>query len=112
MFDSTTLLVDAEATKALRDAERKSRLKRGKPFDQFVTEFVTPEPPAYLPYYGSWDDPKVIYGTSAGKRIKMDADNITSMFMPNPKDEKIKGLERQLASVKAELEACRSQAKK
>jgi acetone carboxylase, alpha subunit len=33
VFDSTTLLVDAEATKALRDAERKSRLKRGKPFD-------------------------------------------------------------------------------
>jgi hypothetical protein len=112
VFDSTTLLVDEAATKQLRADERKSRLKRGKPFDQFVSEFVTPEPPEHLPYYGSWDDPKVIYGTSSGKRIKMDADNIQSMFMPNPKDEKIKGLEKQLASVKAELEACRSEAKK
>jgi hypothetical protein len=112
VFDSNTLLVDAEATKAARDAERKSRLKRGKPFDQFVKDFVTPEPPEYLPYYGSWDDPTVIYGTSAGKRIKMKGTEIQSMFMPNPKDEKIKGLEKQLAAVKAELEACRSEAKK
>jgi hypothetical protein len=42
----------------------------------------------------------------------MDADNIASMFMPNPKDEKIKALEKQLSSVKAELEACRSESRK
>ena len=108
MYDTTTLLVDEEATKAARAAERKSRLKRGKPFDVFEKEFVTPEPPEHLPYYGSWDDPKVIYGTSMGKRIKMPSDKIQSMFMPNPKDMKIAALEEQLSAVKAELEACRS----
>lgn len=107
VFDPRTLIVDVEATDAARAAERKSRLARGKPFDQFVAEFVTPEPPEHLPYYGSWDDPAVIYGTSAGKRVKMPADQIQSMFMPNPKDVKIGKLEAEVANLKAELEECR-----
>ena len=110
VFDSTTLLIDEAATKAARDAERKSRLKRGKPFDQFVAEFVKPEPPEHIPYYGSWDDPTVIYGTSQGKRIKMPANEIQSMFMPNPKDVKIASLEKQLGEVQAKLDACLSKA--
>jgi N-methylhydantoinase B/oxoprolinase/acetone carboxylase alpha subunit len=108
VFDSTTLLVDEEATQQLRADERKSRLKRGKPFDQFAQEFVTPEPPAHLPYYGSWDDPTVIYGTNNGKRITMKAAEMQSMFMPNPRDVKIAKLEEDLASARAELEACRN----
>ena len=100
VFDSKTLLVDEQATRAARDAERCSRLARGKPFDEFVGEFVTPEPPPDLPYYGSWDDPKVIYGTSNGKRIKMAADDIQSMFMPNPKDVRIAELEAEVAALK------------
>ena len=74
----------------------------------FAAEFVTPEPPEHLPYYGSWDDPTVIYGTSNGKRIKMRGDAIQSMFMPTPKDVKISALEKELCAVKAELEACRA----
>ena len=107
VFDSRTLIVDEEATKAARAAERKSRLSRGKPFDEFVAEFVTPEPPENLPYYGSWDDPTIIYGTSSGKRIKMKATEIQSMFMPNPKDVKISQLEAELLATRAELEECR-----
>ena len=106
IYDRKTLLVDNEATKQARADERKSRLARGKPFDEFVKEFVTPGPPDYLPYYGSWDDPTVIYGTSNGKRITMPGDQIQSMFMPNPKDVKIAALEKQLASAKAELADC------
>ena len=105
-FNPITLLVDEAATKAARDAERRSRLARGKPFDDFVAEFVTPEPPEHLPYYGSWDDPKVIYGTSSGKRIKMPADDIQSMFMPNPKDVKISALEKQVAELQTRLADC------
>lgn len=54
----------------------------------------------------NWDDPKVIYGTDAGKRIKMDADKITNMFMLNPKDVRIAELETELAAAaRIELEA-------
>ena len=68
---------------------------------------MTPEPPENLPYYGSWDDPSIIYGTSSGKRIKMKATEIQSMFMPNPKDVKISQLEAELLATRAELEECR-----
>jgi acetone carboxylase, alpha subunit len=112
VFDSETLLVDEAATKELRAAERKSRLSRGRPFDEFVAEWVTPEPPAHLPYYGSWDDPTVIYGTSSGKRIKMKASEMQSMFMPNPKDVKIARLEGELAETRAALDALRGGADK
>ena len=41
-----------------------------------------------------------------GERIKMDADNMTSMFMLNPKDVRIAQLEEELSSTRAELDAC------
>ena len=59
------------------------------------------EPPAALPYFGSWDDPKVIYGTSVGQRVKMDADKLQSMFMLNPKDVRIAELEAELKAARA-----------
>lgn len=96
-FDSRTLIADAEATKHLRERERKARLNRGKPYDEFVQEWQTPEPPAHLPYFGSWDDPKVVYGQSMGQRVKMNADQLVSMFMLNPKDVRIAQLEAELA---------------
>ncbi len=106
VIDDESLIVAEEATENLRNAERASRLARGTSFDDFVDTWTTDEPPADLPYYGSWDDPTVIYGTHAGERIKMDADNIASMFMPNPKDVRIAQLEEELTSARAKLEAC------
>jgi N-methylhydantoinase B/oxoprolinase/acetone carboxylase alpha subunit len=105
-IDRESLIVDEAATKKLRDAERASRLERGRPFDEFVGAWTTDEPPADLPYYGSWDDPAVIYGTHAGERIRMDADDITGIFMPNPKDVRIAQLEEALNSARVKLEAC------
>jgi acetone carboxylase alpha subunit len=96
VFDDRTLLADEVATHALRAAERQERLRRGKPYDEFLREWQTPEPPAALPYFGSWDDPRVIYGTSAGQRVKMDADKLVSMYMLNPKDVRIAQLEAEL----------------
>ena len=103
VFDPQSLLVDEEATRALRDAERKARIARGKPFDEFTKTWTTAEPPAYLPYFGSWDDQKVIYGQMLGQRVKMPADQLQSMFMPNPKDVRIAALEAELAAARAEL---------
>ncbi len=99
VYDERSLVVDEDATQALRQAYRQERIARGKPFDQFCKEWVTPEPPAHLPYFGSWENPREIYATSAGQRIKMPADHLQGVYMPNPKDVRIAELEAQLAAL-------------
>ena len=54
-----------------------------------------------MPYFGSWDDPRVIYASSAGGRIKMPADQLQGVFMLNPKDLRIAELEAQVAALQA-----------
>ncbi len=102
VFDPVTLMVDLDATDALRAAERKARIARGKPFDAFCAEWVTPEPPAHLPYFGSWgDDHDVIYAGLPGQRVKTTAAQQTGVMMPNPKDLRIAELEAELSRLKA-----------
>ena len=101
VYDERALVVDEEATRELRTAQRRERIARGKPFDQFCREWVTPEPPVEIPYFGSWDDPRRIYATSAGQRVQMDAETLQGVFMPNPKDVRIAELEAQLAALEA-----------
>ena len=109
VFDDKTLVVDEDATAKLRADVRRQRLARGKPFDQFCKEWVTPEPPAHLPYLGSWDNPKEIYATTPmGQRVKMPADQIQGVFMPNPKDLAIMQLEGEVEKLKAQLAECQS----
>ena len=103
VYDERTLVVDEDATAQLRNDYRKERIRRGKPFDKFCKDWVTPEPPAHIPYFGSWDDNKQIYATSAGQRIKMDADKLQGVFMPDPKDIRIAELEAQLSALKSGL---------
>src|SRR3546814_12951464 len=47
-FDQQTRVLDREETARQRDAERQARLARGKPYDQFVQQWQTAEPPAHL----------------------------------------------------------------
>jgi acetone carboxylase alpha subunit len=101
VYDERTLVVDSQKTEELRAASRRERIARGRPFDEFCREWVTEEPPAHLPYCGSWQDPKTIYATSAGQRIRMDADKLTGVFMPNPKDVRIAELEAEVAALRA-----------
>jgi hypothetical protein len=101
VYDERTLVVDEEGTRKLRDAYRRERIARGKPFDHFCKEWVMPEPPASLPYYGSWENPREIYASSAGQRIKMDADKLQGVFMLNPKDLRIAELEAQVSALQA-----------
>lgn len=50
---------DPEKTKQLRDEEKRARLARGKPFDEFQKEWSTMSPPKeILEFYGSWPDAK------------------------------------------------------
>jgi N-methylhydantoinase B/oxoprolinase/acetone carboxylase alpha subunit len=98
VYDERTLVVDTEATRRLREEYRKHRIARGKPFDAFCKEWVTPEPPQDIPYFGCWDDPTQIYATSGGQRIRMEADQLRGAYMPNPKDVRIAQLEARLAA--------------
>lgn len=99
-YDKETLVVDVEATRKLRLDYRLERIRRGKPFDTFCKEWVTEEPAADLPYYGSWNDAKVIYSTSMGQRFKMSADSLQSAYMLDPKDLRIQALEAQVSALR------------
>ena len=105
VYDDKTLVVDEAATKHLRDEYRQERIRRGKSFDEFCAEWVTAEPPAHIPYFGSWSDNKEIFATSAGQRVKLDADKLQGVFMPNPKDLRIAELEAEVSALQAKVEA-------
>jgi acetone carboxylase alpha subunit len=112
VYDEKTLVVDEDATRKLRDGYRKERIQRAKPFDQFCKDWVTPEPPAHIPYFGCWNDSKEIYATTMGQRVKMPADQLQGAFMLNPKDVRIMQLEGELEQVKARLDDCQKQTKR
>ena len=101
VYDPASLVLDRAGTEAARAAEREARKRRGKPFDEFVAEWVRDTPPEDLPYYGCWDDPTVIYaGQGAGRRI-MRRGAVEGIMMPDPKDVRIAQLEAQLAAAAA-----------
>ena len=59
VIDADRNRVDAAKTEALRDAERKARLARGRPYDEFVSEWSKKSPPPeILQFYGTWPDAK------------------------------------------------------
>jgi acetone carboxylase alpha subunit len=98
VYDEETLVVDEEATADMRASYRRARIARGKPFDQFCKEWVTAEPPAHLPYFGSWENTQEIYATTMGQRVKMPSDQLQGAFMIDPKDLRIAELEAKLAA--------------
>jgi hypothetical protein len=55
VYDDQHLIVDEEATAAARDAERKARLERGKPYDAFVAQWRRDAPPDGVPFLGAWN---------------------------------------------------------
>lgn len=62
-FDEKTLAVDEAATRTLRQAAREERLRRAKPYAEFVKEWEKLRPPAeVLTYYGPYPDPAVRFG--------------------------------------------------
>ena len=58
VFDSETLTVDGPATEDDRDMARQERLKRGKPFAEFMEDWQKLRPSDdKLRYYGDWPEP-------------------------------------------------------
>lgn len=101
VYDASNFVVDEDATNKARAAERHARIARSLPFDEFVKNWVTSEPPRDLPYYGCWDDPTQIWAGHGDTRIKMAADKLHGIFMPNPKDLRIAALEAEVEQLRA-----------
>ena len=81
--------MDTAETEAARGAERQARLRRGRPYGEFVKGWATPEPPAHLPYYGSWgDDNSIIHATAwtthGPVRVAAPAGQLPQIFLPDP----------------------------
>jgi acetone carboxylase, alpha subunit len=104
-FDAATGVLDAAATEQLRDDERDARLARGVPYDEFVQGWTTAEPPAHLPFMGSWSDPGEVWGISMGQRVRMRANALQGQFMLNPKDVRIAQLEAEVAALRKDRSA-------
>jgi hypothetical protein len=101
VYDERTLSVDAEKTAAARQAERRSRKRRGRPFEEFVKEWVTEEPPADLPYYGPWGDRETIYLGSPANKVARGT--CRGIMMADPRDVRIAELEQKLRDMGVEL---------
>ncbi|OPY75684.1 MAG: Acetophenone carboxylase delta subunit [Syntrophorhabdus sp. PtaU1.Bin058] len=58
VYDEKTLRVDEEATKELREAEKRERLTRGVPYEDFEKEWLGKRPSQdILKYYGAYPNP-------------------------------------------------------
>ena len=104
VYDRSTRRIDHAATAAARAAERAARKARGKPFKEFFAAWVTREPPADLPYYGSWGDDQVIYAGAGASRVVMRGDDIQPVWLPDPREVRIAELEARLAALSGEAE--------
>lgn len=57
VYDEQAMKVDLQATEALRAAERRARLQRGKPYAEFKAEWEQLRPPEEILHaFGSWPD--------------------------------------------------------
>lgn len=103
VYDSTTRRVDPAATQQARVAEREARKARGKPFKEFVAEWVKPEPPLDMPYFGSWGNPAELYAGHGASRVKMSAKSVQPVWLPDPRETRIAELEGQVARLQERL---------
>ena len=102
VYDQRVLRVDEAATRHARSEEREARKKRGIPYKDFVAQWVTEEPPVDIPYYGSWNDPGIVYAGMGATRQKMSGPILTPSFMANPKDVRIAELEAEVTLLRAQ----------
>lgn len=102
VWEPETFVVNKEATEQARAKARQDRLKRGKPYKEFVKEFVTEEPPADLLYYGSWgqDNDEEVFATHWGgqepQRVKGKLSEIPLVMIPDRRVLKIERLNRRI----------------
>jgi len=108
VYDEQNLAVDVDATAAARDAERAARKRRGRPYAEFVADWVTPEPPAHLPYYGSWGaDNTTIHATAwttrGPVRVAGPMSEVPPILLPDPNVVALAGQQARIADLEAQL---------
>jgi len=106
VYDEATFRLDAEATTELRSQARAARLKRGRPYQEFVDAWVTEEPPADLLYYGSWGDnthelTATVFEIDGPRRVTATIDEMPIIMIPDRRELKIAKLESRLAELEA-----------
>ncbi|WP_104201122.1 hydantoinase B/oxoprolinase family protein [Cryobacterium sp. Y29] len=99
VWEADTFVVHEEKTNLLRAQMRQDRISRGKPYKEFVAEFVQEEPPKDLLYYGSWgqDNNEELLATHWGKiepeRVKGKIKDLPLIMVPDRRVLKISKLE-------------------
>lgn len=106
VYDAETFRIDGAATEAARAAARQARLERGKPYAEFIEEFVTAEPPAELPYYGSWgsDTDEItatVYTIDGPERVVAPLAELPIVMIPDRREVRIGKLEARIAELEA-----------
>jgi N-methylhydantoinase B/oxoprolinase/acetone carboxylase alpha subunit len=107
VYQPDTFVVDQDKTVVLRTQMRQDRLKRGKPYKEFVAEFVTPEPPKDLLYFGSWgDDTDELVATHWGKsepeRVTGRLEDLPLIMIPDRRVLKIEELNKRVRELEAQ----------
>ncbi|MBI4696553.1 MAG: hydantoinase B/oxoprolinase family protein [Gammaproteobacteria bacterium] len=100
VLDPATLAIDAGATTVARLDERRARLARGRPFDEFVSEWNRAAPPPGIPYFGGWGED---LGTLYANGRKGTPADLPLVLMPDPKDVAIGELEAKVARLEARI---------
>ena len=100
-WDEQTRRLNVEATRQRREEARAARLERGKPFAEFVREFVQPEPPEQLLYYGSWGDDTdeltaTVFDIDGRRRVVALVGELPIILMPDKREVKISELEQRV----------------
>ncbi len=105
-FNPDNLVVDEDETRELRDRERRARIARGMPFDEFVENWVRPAPSDDIDYMGSWgDDSSTLVVTAPGEARREIPAGSAGVILSNPKDRRIAALEAELQSLRDQLQA-------
>jgi len=106
VYDGQTFRLDAAATGQARADARAARLERGRPYAEFVEEWVTDEPPADLLYYGSWGDDTeeltaTLFEIDGPRRVKAPLEELPIIMIPDRREVKIAKLEDRVAELEA-----------
>jgi N-methylhydantoinase B/oxoprolinase/acetone carboxylase alpha subunit len=99
-YDAATLVVDERATADARGQLRRERIAASLPFHEFTRQWTQPGPSPALPYYGSWEDPSMVYAGSPDRYHPAGKVN-PPVIVPNPLEVRIADLERELSTLRA-----------
>lgn len=96
-YDQETLLIDQEATRSARAAEREARKTRASSWDGFCARTTRSEPPAEANFFGSWNGSEDLYAGQFYPKAKPGAQLM--ILLPDPKDLEIVELKAKLATL-------------